>query len=51
VLSRLVDDAELRTRVAAAGRQTVIDDYSVARWAPTLADVLEAAAARGRARG
>jgi glycosyltransferase involved in cell wall biosynthesis len=50
VLSRLVDDAALRARIAATGRQTVIDDYSVARWAPTLADVLEAAAARGRAR-
>jgi glycosyltransferase involved in cell wall biosynthesis len=50
VLSRLVDDADLRARVAAAGRQTVVDDYSVARWAPALGDVLDAAATRGRVR-
>lgn len=50
VLSRLVDDAELRARVTAAGRQTVVDDYSVTRWTPALAGVLEAAATRGRAR-
>lgn len=48
VLSRLVDDAALRARVGAAGRQTVVDHYSVTRWAPTLADVLAAAAKRGR---
>ncbi len=46
VLSRLVEDAALRARVGAAGRQTVTDRYSVSRWAPVLADVLEASARR-----
>lgn len=35
-LSRLIEDAALRRRLGAAGRQTVIDRYSVQRWAPTL---------------
>lgn len=46
VLCRLVDDAALRARIGAAGRDTVVRDYSVQRWAPVLADVLEAAARR-----
>ena len=44
VLVRLVEDRDLRTRVGAAGRQTVMNDYSVSRWAPLLADILERAA-------
>lgn len=31
-LSRLIDDATLRRRLAANGRATVVDGYSVARW-------------------
>lgn len=46
VLCRLVDDRELRARIGAAGRQTVVDDYSVTRWAPVLGDVFERAASR-----
>ncbi len=44
VLCRLVDNRALRARVGAAGRQTAVDDYSVARWAPVLGDIFEAAA-------
>jgi len=44
VLCRLVEDAGLRARIGAAGRQTVVDDYSVTRWAPVLGDVFERAA-------
>lgn len=43
-LCRLVDDAALRARIGAAGRETVVRDYSVERWAPALADVLHTAA-------
>lgn len=46
VLSRLVDDADLRATIGAAGRRTVEDDYSVTRWAPALAEALLAAAGR-----
>ncbi len=46
VLCRLVDDADLRARIGAAGRQTVMDHYSVTRWAPVLGDVFERAAQR-----
>ncbi|HUU35287.1 MAG TPA: glycosyltransferase family 4 protein, partial [Vicinamibacterales bacterium] len=46
VLERLVLDAELRGRLGAAGRRTVVDRYSVQRWAPVLGDVLERAARR-----
>jgi glycosyltransferase involved in cell wall biosynthesis len=46
VLCRLVEDRDLRARIGAAGRQTVVDDYSVARWAPVLGDVFERAAQR-----
>ena len=44
LLSRLVDDAALRRRIGAAGRQTVVDRYSVARWQDPLADLLLQAA-------
>jgi len=40
VLSRLVEDAPLRARIGAAGRQTVVDRYSTARWEPVLADII-----------
>jgi glycosyltransferase involved in cell wall biosynthesis len=46
VLERLVRDGELRARLGAAGRRTVVDRYSVRRWAPVLGDVLERAAQR-----
>lgn len=46
VLSRLVDDAALRRRIGAAGRETVVQRYSVARWQDPLADVLQNAAGR-----
>jgi glycosyltransferase involved in cell wall biosynthesis len=44
ILTTLVDDAALRARIGAAGRQRVVDDYSVARWEPALAGLLETAA-------
>jgi glycosyltransferase involved in cell wall biosynthesis len=43
LLCRLVDDAALRTRVGQAGRQTVVDRYSVRRWEATLAGLVTAA--------
>lgn len=46
VLSQLVDDAALRATIGAAGRQTVVSEYSVSRWGPVLADVIIAAANR-----
>lgn len=46
VLERLVLDADRRGRIGAAGRSTVVDRYSVQRWAPVLGDVLERAARR-----
>jgi glycosyltransferase involved in cell wall biosynthesis len=42
-LCRLVDDAALRTRMGEAGRQTVVDRYSVRRWEATLAGLVTAA--------
>ena len=45
-LSRLVEDAALRTRVAQAGRQRVVEAYSVARWKQPLVDLLRTASAR-----
>ncbi len=41
-LSRLIDDAALRRRLGEAGRETVVQRYSVQRWAPTLASLLRA---------
>jgi hypothetical protein len=41
-----VDDAALRQRVGAAGRATVVERYSVSRWAPVLADLLTRVAGR-----
>lgn len=46
VLCRLVEDRDLRARIGEAGRQTVVDGYSVTRWAPVLGDVFERAAQR-----
>lgn len=46
VLTRLVDDADLRRRVGDAGRQRVIDAYSVARWEPALTALIESAGRR-----
>jgi glycosyltransferase involved in cell wall biosynthesis len=45
-LSRLLSDASLRTRFAAAGRRTVEDGYSLHVNAPTLAATLRAVAER-----
>jgi glycosyltransferase involved in cell wall biosynthesis len=50
LLCRLVDDAALRARVGQAGRQTVVDRYSVRRWEETLAALLTAAVAGSPAR-
>lgn len=46
VLEQLVRDHALRARLGAAGRRTVIERYSVRRWAPVLGDVLAQAAQR-----
>ncbi|MCC6338271.1 MAG: glycosyltransferase family 4 protein [Myxococcales bacterium] len=43
-LSRLVEDAHLRERVALAGRQRVVEAYSVVRWKNPFVDLLRAAA-------
>jgi glycosyltransferase involved in cell wall biosynthesis len=45
-LAALVEDPARRARLGAAARQTVVDDYSVERWTPALAEVLESAAGR-----
>ncbi len=45
VLCRLVDDAALRTRIGAAGRDAVVAGYSVKRWREPLAQLLLDAAA------
>lgn len=42
-LSRLIEDAALRRRLGEAGRQTVVDRYSVQRWAGPLTQLLFAA--------
>lgn len=39
-LSSLIDDAALRRRLGEAGRQTVVDRYSVAHWKEPLAELL-----------
>ncbi len=39
-LSSLIDDAALRRRLGEAGRQTVVDRYSVAHWQEPLAELL-----------
>jgi len=49
ILSRLVDDAGLRGRIGAAGRDAIVAEYSVRRWESAVADVLEAAAGSSRA--
>lgn len=45
-LCALVEDTALRRRLGEAGRQRVVDAYSVARWEPVLAGLLESAAGR-----
>lgn len=42
-LNQLILDAGLRTRLAEAGRQTVVDKYSLHRWAPEFVGALERA--------
>ncbi len=39
-LSRLIEDAALRRRIGRAGRQSVIERYSVTRWERRLAELL-----------
>jgi glycosyltransferase involved in cell wall biosynthesis len=46
VLCRLVDDAPLRARIGAAGRDNVVSRYSVQRWKGPLAELLLAATKR-----
>ena len=46
VLSSLIEDAALRRRVGAAGRQSVVERYSVDRWKEPLAELLLEAASR-----
>lgn len=48
VLARLIDDADLRQRIGRAGRETVVDRYSVQRWEPVLAGLLHDAAGARR---
>jgi len=40
VLSTLIEDEGLRTRMGAAGRATVVDRYSIRRWESTVASAL-----------
>lgn len=44
LLGRLIEDAPLRRRIGAAGRETVVQRYSVKRWQEPLADLLLRAA-------
>ena len=46
LLSRLVEDAELRRKIGEAGRETVVQRYSVARWQEPLAQLLLRAGTR-----
>jgi glycosyltransferase involved in cell wall biosynthesis len=39
-MSQLIEDAELRQRLGAAGRRTVVEHYSVDRWKRPLFDIL-----------
>ena len=48
-LAALIDDADLRRRIGAAGRRTIQEHYSLRVTAPRVAAVMEAALARGRA--
>lgn len=47
-LCRLIDDPALRARTGRNGRETVVDRYSLQRWEPVLADLLQSAAERRR---
>jgi glycosyltransferase involved in cell wall biosynthesis len=47
-LSKLASDPDLRRSMGRAGRVTVETDYSVAKWAPRLAEVMLQAAERSR---
>lgn len=40
-VKRLADDPDLRTRLGAAGRRQVEDDYSIDRWGPEFADWID----------
>ena len=43
VLSHLIEDEDLRARIGAAGRATVVDRYSIRRWERSVADALRRA--------
>lgn len=43
-LSRLIEEPELRRRMALAGRERVVEAYSVARWRQPLIDLIRTAA-------
>ncbi len=43
-LTELVESAELRARLGDAGRQTVVDSYSVQRWRDTYVELIRTAA-------
>jgi glycosyltransferase involved in cell wall biosynthesis len=45
-LRSLVEDPDLRQRLGAAGRETVVERYSGQRWAPRFLEVLQEAAER-----
>jgi glycosyltransferase involved in cell wall biosynthesis len=47
-ICRLIEDPELRERIAAAGRIKAVREYSIAANAPKLLQVLREAASRGR---
>jgi len=45
-ICRLVDDDQLRERLANAGRQTVESKFSVELWAPVLVEIIRKAAGK-----
>lgn len=47
-LTQVIEQPELRARLSVAGRQRVVDHYSVARWSPVVTELVQAAARRGR---
>jgi glycosyltransferase involved in cell wall biosynthesis len=47
-LATLLDDADLRRHMGAAGRETVAEHYSAHVWAPRVRGILESAAATRR---
>ncbi len=48
-LCQLAQDAAARRRLGAAGRKTVVDEYSVLRWRDTYVELIRKAAAKGLA--